>query len=136
VLTNGCFDLIHRGHVRYLAAAAELGDILVVGLNDDASVRALKGPGRPLMSADARAEVLAALAWVDYVTIFATRTAEPLVEALQPDVYVKGGDYADRPPPEAALAERLGGVFRALDLVPDSSTSELIARLRTVGSDG
>jgi D-beta-D-heptose 7-phosphate kinase / D-beta-D-heptose 1-phosphate adenosyltransferase len=130
VLTNGCFDLLHRGHVRYLADAAELADLLVVGVNSDASVRQLKGADRPLVPAAERAEVLAALAAVDYVTIFDTPTAEPLLAALRPDVYVKGGDYADRPPPEAALAAQLGAEFRALALVPDSSTSGLVERIR------
>jgi rfaE bifunctional protein nucleotidyltransferase chain/domain len=130
VLTNGCFDLLHRGHVRYLADAAELAEVLVVGLNSDASVRALKEPGRPLVPQDERAEVLAALACIDYVTIFDAPTAHGLLEAVRPDFYVKGGDYADRPPPEAALARALGVEFRLLELVPGSSTSELIRRIR------
>ena len=130
VFTNGCFDLLHRGHVRYLASAAELADILVVGLNSDASVRGLKEPGRPFVSEDARAEVLAALACVDFVTLFDTSTAADLVAAIRPDVYVKGGDYAEREPPEADLARSLGGEFRALALVPGSSTSELVRQIQ------
>ena len=130
VLTNGCFDLLHRGHVRYLAAAAALGDILVVGLNSDVSVRSLKDPDRPLVPQDERAEVLASLACVDYVTLFDTRTAEALVERLRPDVYVKGGDYAGRTPPEAHLAERLGLEYRLVELVPGTSTSGLVRRIR------
>src|SRR5579885_1312970 len=94
VFTNGCFDLLHLGHVRYLQEARSLGDLLVVGLNSDDSTRALKGPNRPLVPQDERAEVLAALACVDYVTIFEEMTAVALVETLRPDVYVKGGDYA------------------------------------------
>jgi D-beta-D-heptose 7-phosphate kinase/D-beta-D-heptose 1-phosphate adenosyltransferase len=94
VFTNGCFDLLHLGHVRYLQEARALGDLLVVGLNSDDSTRALKGPNRPLVPQDERAEVLAALACVDYVTIFEEITAVALVETLRPDVYVKGGDYA------------------------------------------
>lgn len=131
VFTNGCFDLLHRGHVRCLAAAAELGDVLVVGLNSDASVRALKQAGRPLVPQDERAEVVAALESVDYVVVFDEPTAENLVRAIRPDVYVKGGDYADREPPEAAIARALGGEFRLLEYVPGSSTSELLRRLRS-----
>src|SRR5881275_839903 len=93
VATNGCFDLLHVGHVRYLQAARALGDLLIVGLNSDASVRAYKGPGRPLVPQDERAELLAALRCVDYVVIFDEPTASALVSALQPDIYVKGGDY-------------------------------------------
>src|SRR3989304_5977178 len=89
VLTNGCFDLLHRGHVRYLAQAKALGDLLVVGLNSDASTRRLKGDGRPILPQDERAEILASLAVVDFVVVFGEDTAEALVAALQPDIYVK-----------------------------------------------
>jgi D-beta-D-heptose 7-phosphate kinase/D-beta-D-heptose 1-phosphate adenosyltransferase len=130
VLTNGCFELLHRGHVRYLNAAAALGDVLVVGVNSDASVRRLKGRGRALVPADERAEVVAALACVDYATIFDAPTAEGLVDALRPDLYVKGGDYAAHPPPEAARALALGGEFRLIELVPGNSTSALVERIR------
>jgi rfaE bifunctional protein nucleotidyltransferase chain/domain len=130
VLTNGCFELLHRGHVRYLQAAAALDDLLVVGVNGDASARQLKGRGRALVPAEERAEVVAALACVDYVTIFDAPTAEDLVEALRPELYVKGGDYAGHPPPEAARAEALGGEFRLVELVPGSSTSALLERIR------
>ena len=130
VLTNGCFELLHRGHVRYLTAAAGLGELLVVGLNSDASVRRLKEPGRPLVPEDERAEVLAAIGCVDYVTIFDAPTAEGLVEALRPEVYVKGGDYASHPPPEAAVAQGLGGEYRTLALEPGLSTSGLVRRIR------
>src|SRR5690606_6559395 len=94
VFTNGAFDLLHAGHVTYLQAARALGDLLVVGLNSDASVRGYKGPSRPLVPETQRGIVLAALRAVDYVTLFAAPTAEALVEALRPDIYVKGGDYA------------------------------------------
>src|SRR5207249_11703180 len=94
VFTNGCFDLLHPGHVRYLAAARALGDVLVVGLNDDASVRRLKGPGRPVLAAAERAEVLAALASVDHVLLFAADTPLTVVRAVTPDVLVKGADWA------------------------------------------
>ena len=98
VFTNGVFDLLHLGHVRYLQRARALGDLLVVGLNSDASTRALKGPRRPLVAEAERAEVLAALACVDYVTIFHEPTAERLVQRLRPAVYAKGGDYASPDP--------------------------------------
>ncbi|MGO8948234.1 MAG: adenylyltransferase/cytidyltransferase family protein [Ktedonobacterales bacterium] len=94
VFTNGCFDLLHLGHVRYLRHARELGDFLIVGINSDESMRRLKGPKRPLVPQRERAEVLAALADVDYVTIFADNTAGRLIEMLHPSVYAKGGDYA------------------------------------------
>src|SRR6059058_3387522 len=107
VATNGCFDLLHVGHVRYLQAARALGDMLIIGLNSDASVRAYKGPTRPLVAQDERAELLAALACVDYVTIFDEPTAEALMAALQPDIYVKGGDY--RPTASGSAAARAPG---------------------------
>src|SRR5712692_12107092 len=91
VLTNGCFDLLHLGHIRYLQEARALGDFLILGLNDDAGVRALKGPGRPLVAQAERAEILAALMCIDYITVFAEPTAGPLVALLQPALYVKGG---------------------------------------------
>jgi rfaE bifunctional protein nucleotidyltransferase chain/domain len=128
VLTNGCFDLLHVGHVRYLGSAAQLADILVVGVNTDASVRALK-PGRPLVPAEQRAEVVAALGCVDFVTLFDEPTAEQLVRAVRPEVYVKGGDYAEQTPPEALAVRELGGRFQTLDLVAGVSTSELARRL-------
>jgi rfaE bifunctional protein nucleotidyltransferase chain/domain len=130
VLTNGCFELLHRGHVRYLAAAARLGDVLVVGVNGDRSVRLLKGNSRALVPAVERAEVVAALGSVDYVTIFEEPTAERLVRAIQPRTYVKGGDYAGAPPVEAQVVESLGGTFQALELVPDTSTTSLLQRIR------
>ncbi len=143
VFTNGCFDLLHLGHVRYLQEARSLGDLLVVGLNSDDSTRALKGPNRPLVPQDERAEVLAALACVDYVTIFEEMTAVALVETLRPDVYVKGGDYAAptaedaaQPAainyaklPEAAPVLAEGGQVRLIPYVPGHSTSELIERI-------
>jgi rfaE bifunctional protein nucleotidyltransferase chain/domain len=130
VLTNGCFDLLHVGHVRSLEHAASLGDLLIVGINDDPSVRALKGSGRPLMAADERAEVVAALSCVDLVTIFAELTAEALVSAVKPDVYVKGGDYDDAVIPEAAIVRGYGGRVVLAPLVPDRSTSSIVDRIR------
>jgi D-beta-D-heptose 7-phosphate kinase/D-beta-D-heptose 1-phosphate adenosyltransferase len=130
VFTNGCFDLLHPGHVRYLAAARALGDVLVVGLNDDASVRRLKGPGRPILRAAERAEILAALAAVDHVVVFAEDTPRALVAALEPDVLVKGADWApaDIVGRDEVLAR--GGRVERIDLVPGVSTSELIRRIR------
>ena len=93
VFTNGCFDILHRGHIYYLSKAAELGDVLVVGLNSDASVTKLKGAGRPVNNQEARAEVLGALAFVDYIIVFDEETPLDLINALQPDLLVKGGDY-------------------------------------------
>jgi rfaE bifunctional protein nucleotidyltransferase chain/domain len=132
VATNGCFDLLHVGHVRYLAAARALGDVLVVGLNDDASTRALKGPERPIVPLADRAEVLCALRTVDAVVPFGDETAHKIVAAARPDVYVKGGDYegAARRPPEADLAEAYGAEVVILPYVADRSTSATIARIR------
>jgi rfaE bifunctional protein nucleotidyltransferase chain/domain len=135
VLTNGCFDLLHVGHVRYLQAARALGDALAVGLNDDASVRRLKGEGRPVISETDRAEILAAMSCVDYVVIFGEDTATRLVEDLQPAVYVKGGDYSSDPndprfPPEAAAVMAYGGEVVIVDNVPGRSTSALIRALQ------
>jgi rfaE bifunctional protein nucleotidyltransferase chain/domain len=135
VLTNGVFDLFHAGHAAYLAEARAHGDLLVVALNSDASVRALKGPLRPLVPEDDRAAVLLALRCVDYVTIFAEPTAEHVVAALQPDLYVKGADYAlddgsQRPDlqrlPEAQLVLAYGGEVQLLPYLAGRSTSELV----------
>jgi rfaE bifunctional protein nucleotidyltransferase chain/domain len=130
VLTNGCFDLLHVGHVRYLQAARELGELLIVGLNSDASTRALKGPERPLVPAAERAEVLAALACVDAIVIFDEPTAETLVAALRPEIYVKGSDYAEADLPEARIVRRYGGEVRLLPAITGISTTALIARIR------
>jgi D-beta-D-heptose 7-phosphate kinase/D-beta-D-heptose 1-phosphate adenosyltransferase len=130
VFTNGCFDLLHPGHVRYLAAARALGDALVVGLNSDTSVRRLKGAGRPILSAAERAEVLAGLAAVDHVIVFDDDTPRALIAALAPDVLVKGADWAsdDIVGREEVLAR--GGRVERIALVPGVSTSELIRRIR------
>jgi D-beta-D-heptose 7-phosphate kinase/D-beta-D-heptose 1-phosphate adenosyltransferase len=131
VLTNGCFDILHRGHVSYLSAAKALGDVLVVGLNTDASVRRLKGAERPVNSLDDRASVLAALSSVDYVVAFGEDTPVELVRALRPDIFVKGGDYTTDMLPEAATVEAVGGTVRILPYVEERSTSRLIERIRT-----
>jgi D-glycero-beta-D-manno-heptose 1-phosphate adenylyltransferase len=131
VFTNGVFDLLHVGHVRYLQAARALGGALVVGLNSDASAAALK-PGRPLLPQAERAEVLAALACVDAVVIFDGTEANELVEALRPDVYVKGGDWGQaggKQPPEAAVVAGYGGRIAYLPYVAGHSTSALIERI-------
>jgi D-glycero-beta-D-manno-heptose 1-phosphate adenylyltransferase len=130
VCTNGCFDLLHVGHVRSLAAARALGDVLVVGVNSDASARAVKGPGRPLVSEAERAEVIAALAVVDYVVVFDERTPEALLEHLRPDVHAKGADYERKPMPERHVVEAFGGRVELLPVVPGVSTTRLVDRLR------
>jgi len=129
VFTNGCFDLLHAGHVRYLAQARALGDLLVVGVNSDESVSRLKGPGRPLNPQEDRAEVLAALECVDYVVIFEEDTPAELIEALKPQVQVKGGDYRPEEVPEQKVLEAFGGRLEIVDLVPGRSTTELIRRI-------
>jgi rfaE bifunctional protein nucleotidyltransferase chain/domain len=132
VLTNGHFDLLHVGHLRYLQAAAELGDVLFVAVNDDAMTRQRKGTGRPVLPQEERAELLAGLACVDYVTIFSEPTAERVVELVRPDVYVKGGDYGPGGAelPELAAVEAYGGRVVILALVEGRSTSEIIAAVR------
>ena len=132
VLTNGCFDLLHTGHVRYLQEAKQLGDFLVVAVNGDESVRALKGEGRPINRADDRAEVLAALESVDYVTIFSEPRVTALIEALRPAIYVKGGDYTPETldSGEVAALKQVGAEIRTVALVPGKSTSAMIARMK------
>ena len=132
IFTNGCFDLLHVGHVRYLQGACQLGDALAIGLNADASVRALKGPGRPLNSAEDRAEVLAALACVDHVVVFAESRATGLLARVRPHVYVKGGDYRLETlnPEERAALESCGARIEFIPLVPGRSTTHLVQRMQ------
>ena len=132
VFTNGCFDLLHLGHVRYLEAARELGDALAVGINGDESVRELKGAGRPLNFEGARAEVIAALACVDYVVVFPDARATRLLEQVRPEIYVKGGDYtpASLHAEEGAVLKEIGADIHILPLESGYSTSGLIERLR------
>jgi rfaE bifunctional protein nucleotidyltransferase chain/domain len=133
VWTNGCFDLLHVGHLHSLQAARAFGNILVVGLNSDASVRQLKGPGRPVLPAEERAELLAALECVDHVVVFDETTPEAALERLRPDVHCKGADYAPphgKPIPEAGVVQAYGGRVAFLPLVPGRSTSQLIERIR------
>jgi rfaE bifunctional protein nucleotidyltransferase chain/domain len=129
VFTNGCFDLLHPGHVRYLAQARSLGDSLIVALNSDASVRKLKGESRPILKAQERAEVMAALACVDYVTIFAEETPRDLIAKLLPDVLVKGGDWSLDAIVGRAEVEAWGGVVESLSFIEGLSTTEIIERI-------
>ncbi|MEU4477098.1 D-glycero-beta-D-manno-heptose 1-phosphate adenylyltransferase [Micromonospora sp. NPDC023966] len=130
VFTNGCFDVLHPGHVRYLTQARALGDLLVVAVNSDGSVRRLKGPDRPVNPVEDRTALLAALECVDHVVVFEEDSPAKLIEAVRPDVYVKGGDYPPEMVPEAPLVRRLGGQVRTLGYVPDRSTSAIIDRIR------
>jgi rfaE bifunctional protein nucleotidyltransferase chain/domain len=126
---NGVFDLLHVGHVRYLEGAAQEGDVLVVALNDDASVRTLKGDGRPVLAAEARAEIVAALRCVDYVVIFSELTVGPLLEALRPDVHCKGTDYTVENVPERAIVKGYGGRTAIVGDPKNHSTRDLLARV-------
>lgn len=130
VFTNGCFDLLHHGHVRYLDQAKGLGDVLVVAINSDASVRALKGPDRPVMSHGERSEVIAALAAVDYVLIFEELDPEKLIRALEPDLLVKGGDWPVDQVVGRQIVEGRGGRVCTLPLVEGASSSRLLRRIR------
>lgn len=137
VLTNGVFDVLHVGHVRYLKEAAALGDALVVAINGDASVRELKGPGRPVNSAEDRAEMLCALDCVDRVVVFEERRASGVIEAIRPHVYTKGGDYTPDSliDEEKGILDRLGVRIRILSLVPGKSTSATLAKLAGEGGE-
>jgi rfaE bifunctional protein nucleotidyltransferase chain/domain len=129
VLANGCFDVLHVGHVRYLAGAKQLGDILVVGINADEQVAIQKGAGRPVLPANERAEIVAALESVNYVTIFNEPTVEQLLLALKPDVHAKGTDYTTETVPERDVVRSYGGQVAIVGDPKDHSTSEIIARL-------
>ena len=132
VFTNGCFDLMHIGHTRYLQAAKALGDLLVVGVNSDTSAKSLnKAPDRPIVGEAHRAEVLAALASVDYVVIFSEPDPLNLITALQPDVLVKGGDWPIDRIIGRDVVERRGGTVKTITLVPGMSTTALIQRIRS-----
>ncbi|MBM7077918.1 D-glycero-beta-D-manno-heptose 1-phosphate adenylyltransferase [Micromonospora humida] len=136
VFTNGCFDVLHPGHVRYLEQARALGDLLVVAVNSDSSVRRLKGADRPVNPVEDRIALLAALSCVDHVVVFEEDSPADLIEAVRPDVYVKGGDYPPEMVPEAPLVRRLGGQVRTLGYVPDRSTSAIIDRIRAQAATG
>ena len=126
VFTNGCFDILHAGHVRYLTAAKNFGDVLIVGLNTDESVKRLKGDSRPVNNQKDRAEVLLGLKAVDYVIFFGEQTAENLIAAVKPDVYAKGGDYTLETLPEAKIVQSYGGSVEFIQLVKGKSTTNII----------
>ena len=129
VFTNGCFDIIHAGHVRYLTTAKNFGDVLIVGLNSDSSVRKLKGASRPINNQADRAEVLLALKPVDYVIIFDELTAENLIAKVKPDIYVKGSDYNLDTLPEAKIVQRYGGRVEFVNLVAGRSTTKIVEKI-------
>lgn len=130
VFTNGCFDILHRGHITYLNQAKAYGDVLIVGLNSDSSIRRLKGPTRPINSLEDRAQVLAALSCVDHIVPFDGDTPHELIRVIQPNIFVKGGDYTRETLPEASLVEKLGGTVKILAYLDDHSTTGLIERIR------
>ena len=132
VATNGCFDILHAGHVSYLELARELGDILVVGVNDDETVRALKGQGRPINSIEDRVKVLSSIRYVDLVVIFHEKRASSFLEAIKPDVYVKGGDYSldDLPESERAVLEEHTLDIQILPELTGRSTTNIIQRVK------
>ncbi|MBU0502422.1 MAG: D-glycero-beta-D-manno-heptose 1-phosphate adenylyltransferase, partial [Candidatus Margulisbacteria bacterium] len=129
VFTNGCFDLLHLGHVRYLREAKKLGDILIIGLNSDRSVRGLKGSPRPYVSELERAEILASLECVDYVTIFSESRPDNLIKTIKPDVHVKGGDYKISQLPEGKLVKKLGGTIVIIPPIKGRSTTNIVERI-------
>ncbi|WP_173443173.1 D-glycero-beta-D-manno-heptose 1-phosphate adenylyltransferase [Selenomonas ruminantium] len=130
VFTNGCFDILHAGHVTYLEAAKAQGDVLVLGLNTDESVRRLKGPERPINSEMDRAKVVGALKAVDYVVLFGEQTAEAVIAEVKPDVYVKGGDYTLDTLPEAKIVQSYGGKVAFIDMVEGRSTTNIINKIK------
>ncbi|MGI8554520.1 MAG: D-glycero-beta-D-manno-heptose 1-phosphate adenylyltransferase [Dehalococcoidia bacterium] len=134
VFTNGCFDILHRGHVTYLSRAKALGDILIVGVNSDQSVERLKGQGRPINSLEDRVQVLAALSCVDHIVSFDEDTPSNLIRAIWPDIFAKGGDYTRDTLPEAPLVEAQGGKVHLLPYLEDRSTTTMIERIRSVYS--
>lgn len=132
VATNGCFDILHIGHIRSLQKAKLLGDVLVVGLNSDASVRKIKGKTRPINNEKTRAEVLSALACVDLITIFSEETANKFLEMVKPDIYVKGGEYNLQKLSEAALVRKLGGKTVQIPMIHGFSTTKLISKIKKI----
>jgi len=130
VFTNGCFDILHPGHTRYLAAARDLGDFLVVAVNSDRSTRVIKGDKRPVMPQDARTEVLAALSFVDLVTIFDEETPYRVIEVLQPDILVKGGDWKEDEIVGADIVKKAGGEVRRIPYISGYSTTEIIEKIK------
>lgn len=134
VFTNGCFDLLHIGHVRYLYEAKKQGDILIVGLNSDSSVKKLKGNKRPIIKEKERAELLAALEMIDYITIFEELTAINLINNLKPDIYVKGGDYSKETLTEWNTVEKNGGEVKLLKEIKGRSTTSLIKKINEINA--
>src|SRR6266550_728369 len=130
VLANGCFDVLHAGHIRYLQGARELGDVLVVAINADQQVKVLKGTGRPILSERERAELVAAIAVVDFVTVFDEPTVEQLLLAIKPDVHAKGTDYTEETVPERDVVRSFGGRIAIVGDPKNHSTSEMLKRLR------
>ncbi len=130
VFTNGCFDILHAGHVRYLTTAKNFGDVLIVGLNTDESVKRLKGTSRPINNQDDRAEILLGLKAVDHVIFFGEATAENLIAEVKPNVYVKGGDYTLETLPEAKIVQSYGGRVELVNLVAGHSTTNLIEKIQ------
>jgi D-beta-D-heptose 7-phosphate kinase/D-beta-D-heptose 1-phosphate adenosyltransferase len=135
VFTNGCFDILHRGHVTFLNRAKGLGDVLILGVNSDDSIRRLKGPTRPINSMEDRIQVLAALTCIDHLVVFDEDTPANLIRAVRPDIFVKGGDYTRDRLPEAALVEEFGGVVEILPYLQDRSTTGIIERIREVNME-
>lgn len=132
VFTNGCFDILHRGHIAYLNRAKALADVLIIGLNSDTSVRRLKGPDRPINPLEDRAQVLAALSCVDHIVSFDDDTPHELIRAIRPDVFAKGGDYTRKTLPEAPLVEQLGGEVEILPYLENHSTTGIIERIHNI----
>ncbi|NIW78328.1 MAG: D-glycero-beta-D-manno-heptose 1-phosphate adenylyltransferase [Calditrichae bacterium] len=136
VFTNGCFDILHRGHVEYLRQAKVLGDLLFVGLNSDNSVTRLKGRGRPILAQEDRAFILASLAVVDYVSIFDEETPQELIQAIQPDILVKGGDYRLNQIVGRRVVEERGGQVKTIPLIPNRSTSDILQKIISFTKQG
>jgi len=132
VFTNGCFDILHVGHVRYLREAKKLGDILVLALNSDVSVRAIKGEKRPLVPEEERADIMAALESIDYVILFDDPTPQQLIEYLQPDILVKGGDWAEAAIAGADFVKASGGRVITIPLTEGRSTTNIVEKIRKV----
>src|SRR5262249_47740527 len=130
VTTNGCFDILHVGHVRILKSARALGDVLVLGLNSDGSVKKLKGEDRPINNQKDRAEILSSLGCVDYVSVFSEDTPVEFLKAVKPNIHVKGADYKPSDLAETPVVESFGGTVKILELVPNKSTTSIVQRIR------
>jgi rfaE bifunctional protein nucleotidyltransferase chain/domain len=130
VLTNGCFDILHIGHARYLSEAKKLGDYLFIGINSDESVKKLKGPGRPINNQNDRAELLGYFSDVDYLIIFNEDTADNIISQIKPDIYVKGGDYTKESLPEAKTLDLVGSKIAFISFVDGYSTTKLIEKIK------